>query len=109
MPGDGVPSSPAPTTSGTPAPVSTAPPASEPAGVLRTVGLTPLARGDGTDDERYALKVLLKPSLAYVGSVHQKQSLQSIPSQASKVMTSGILTVHLGVRRSHIPMVLRLA
>ncbi|CAN0452773.1 unnamed protein product, partial [Pylaiella littoralis] len=45
VPGDGVPSSPAPTTSGTPAPVSTAPPASEPAGVLRTVGLTPLARG----------------------------------------------------------------
>ncbi|CAM9933566.1 unnamed protein product [Pylaiella littoralis] len=53
MSGDGVSSSLTPATSGTPAPVSTSSPAS---GVLQTVGLTPLARGDGTDDERYALK-----------------------------------------------------
>lgn len=73
--GDGVSPSLTPATSGTPAPVSTSSPAS---GVLQTVGLTPLARGDGTDDERYALKVLLKYLLAYVGSVHPLQSLRSI-------------------------------
>lgn len=43
----------------TPSPVSTAPTASEPVGDLQTVGLLPLGRGDGTDDERYALKVRL--------------------------------------------------
>lgn len=63
--GDVVSPPPAPTP--TPSPVSTAPTASEPVGNLQTVGLLPLAIGDGTDDERYALKVPLTPFPARVG------------------------------------------
>lgn len=59
LPDDEVLPSPTPTTTLTPAPVSTPQPVSEPAGSLQTVGLLPLARRVGTDEERYAIKVPL--------------------------------------------------
>lgn len=46
-----------------PGDVSPAPVASDAGNDLQTVGLTPLARGDGKDDERYALKVPLKTTV----------------------------------------------
>lgn len=74
--------SPPATPTTTPSSVSTAPTASEPVGELQAVGLIPLAEGDGTDDERYALKVPLNDcACMFLRFVYFVQNFQSSPER----------------------------